>query len=299
MIRTSRPAPILFLTAPFIAIPFAAALLALLAVGCGCPTPDASGGAAQPPWLAELVSAADTTAESPAPGTRVWAARPMAETGLARLGLYRLAAADGPGAEAEGEAKVDNGADDGLLALEDAIGNRFELPAALVWPVAPVEQEPEPGRAVLAHHPDAGPVSARWVGAGEDGLSTVALDWNGVTVEAEVELVQDPSALPRRVLAAETLGWAFAEAAGRLWVLDPAGRVSIHGADGVQDIAASDPAPGEAVRVYTWAAGLESAKVEAVIEPGLRYRVRLNESDGAADGSPVIVVPFDALLPAS
>lgn len=320
-------------------------LFALLVVtGCGTaePEPAAWDG---PEWARELIAAMESSPQPEAPsaaspgadgsgaGTVMWALRPVADD-RAELGVYRLApdeasragaAGADPAAEAgEKAASVVEPVPSGQVALVDPIGNRFFLPAALVWPWVPAPATP--GQVVTAYRSDAGLVVGRLRSAESGGQPIVAFDWNGVSVERAMPFVHAAAHLPRRVevlprpveivassqpaanahsSAVDTgrLAWEVARADGRVWLLDEAGRVEIRPAAEVGDAASwtEDPAPGDHARLFSWSEGLLPVTIEEVLEPGLRYRVALAADGGATGGQNGMVssraVPFDALLP--
>ncbi len=249
-----------------------ARVLALLALaGCGGgveKTRDAGRTEGQPAWLAELPA---RTVEA-APGETVWAVVPLPGTAAAAVGTFRLEAVAGT-----------------RTVLADALGNRTEVPGALVHPVSAFpEAELEVGSVVLADRWDARKVVGRVadLSAGEVRL---AFDWNGVTVTGAMDV-----AVPLAALGdASPLAWVvyrtpgetarykglrFAESGGRVWISDDGGQVMVVAEDAVERLA--DPGgeafeEGDPVAAYSWGHGYRRGVIEAVLEPGLRYAVKV------------------------
>ncbi len=254
-----------------------AALMAALLFTCGCngTAADRAGDAApQPPsWLAGLPE----VTVGAAPGETVGAVVPELGSEAARLGTYRLESA--AGAEA---------------VLTDALGIRYEgVPGALIHPVSGFpEAELTVGTAVLANRWDAGKIVGRVTGF-EGGRVELAYDWNGVTVNGAMDAVLAPPAgegslalrwVGYRSEGAERWykGLCFAESGDRAWISTDGGHVEIVAKDAVKplaDLGRAELAQGDAVAAYSWGHGYRPGVVEAVLEPGLRYAVKLESGE--------------------
>ncbi len=249
-------------------------LALLLALGCSGTAVDESDSGPQPPsWLAGLPERAATAA----PGETVWAVVPELGSEGARLATYRLESA--AGAEA---------------VLVDGIGNRYEgVPGALVHPVSSFpEAELAPGTAVLAGRWDDGRIVGRVTGL-EDDRVELAYDWNGVTVtspmDAVIPLPAGEGSLALSWVGYRALGsdaWykglCFAESGEQLWISADGGHVDVVARDAVKplaDLGRVELAVGDAVAAYSWGQGYRPGVVEAVLEPGLRYAVKLKDGE--------------------
>ncbi len=255
---------------------YALALILALLFACGCNGAAVDGGnrEPQPPsWLADLP---ERTVEA-SPGEAVWAVVPELGNDGARIGSYRLESAEGS-----------------VAVLVDGIGNRHGgVPGALVHPVSSFpEAELAIGIAVLAGRWDAGRVVGRVTGL-EAGQVELAYDWNGVTVTGAMDTVMAlPSAAGSLVLrwvgyrAAGDGGWykglCFAESGEAVWISADGGGVEVVGRDAVKplaDLGRGELGAGDAVAAYSWAHGYRSGVVEEVLEPGLRYAVKLESGE--------------------
>lgn len=260
----------------------ALALALLIACGCNGAVDDA-GGPRPPSWLAGLPE----RAVEASPGETVWAVVPELGNDGARIGSYRLESAEGRQA-----------------VLVDGIGNRFEsVPGALVHPVSSFpEAELAVGVAVLADRWDADRVVGR-VTSLEDGRVELAYDWNGVTVTGSMDAVMAlPAADDSLVLRwvgyrpegdddSWFKGLCFAQSGDKLWISTDGGNVEVVGVAAVKplaDLGRVAPATGDAVAAYSWGHGYRSGVVEEVLEPGLRYAVKL-------EGGETRSVFFDSL----
>ncbi len=252
-----------------------AVLAALLLGGCNGPATDDTGDAGpQPPaWLAGLPE----RAVEASPGETVWAVVPELGSDAARISTYRLESA--AGAEA---------------VLTDALGTRYEgVPGALVHPLSSFpEAELAAGTAVLADSFDAGKIVGRVIGV-EAGHVELAYDWNGVTVTGKTDAVM---ALPagEGSLALRWVGYqadaqgpwfkglCFAESETQAWISTDAGGVEVVPKGAVRslaDLGRAEPAVGDAVAAYSWGHGYRPGVIEAVLEPGLRYAVQLENGE--------------------
>ncbi len=252
-------------------------LILTLAAICGCDDAAVDGGGGAEPrppsWLAGLPER-DVTA---APGETVWAVVPELGNEAADVGTYRLESAEG-----------------GAAVLVDGIGNRFEgVPGALVHPLSSFpEAELAPGIAVLAGRWDAGAVVARVIGV-DAGAVELAYDWNGVTVTGALDAVVPlPSAgdgltfswvgFRSEGTGAWFKGLCFAESETQAWIRAGGGHVAVVAKGAVKPLADLGRAPAEAgaaVAVHSWGHGYRPGVVEAVLEPGLRYAVKLESGE--------------------
>ena len=246
-------------------------LALVLACGCNGAAVDNRGDAepGPPSWLASLPERTVTAAS----GETVWAVIPTPGSEAASLGAYLFESVEGARA-----------------VLIDGIDNRFEgVPGALVHPLSSFpEAELAPGAAAFASRWDAGAVVGR-VAAVDAGKVELAYDWNGVTVTSALEAVMPlPAADGGLTLswvgyrAGDAGGWSkglcFAESDDRAWILADGGHVEIVAKGGVEplvDLGRMELAAGDAVAAYSWGHGYRSGVIEDVLEPGLRYAVKL------------------------
>ncbi len=247
--------------------------VALLLAGCNgnaVDTADAPGP--QPPgWLSGLPERAVEAAQ----GETVWAVVPELGSEAARLGSYRLEAAVGTGA-----------------VLTDDIGNRYEgVPGVLVHALSSFpEAELAPGSMVLAGRWDVSRVVGR-ITSVDEGKIELAYDWNGVTVTSGMDAVMAvPAGEDSLVLrwvgypgedGAWYKGLCFAESDDQVWLNTDDGHVVVTDRSAVKPLAdlGSPLAAGDAVAAYTWAHGFRSGVIEEVLEPGLRYAVKLESGE--------------------
>ena len=252
-----------------------AAWLALGGCGGDGGDPGAVGGPSLPSWLAELPQ----REVAAAPGAVVWAVVPEAGSESAALASYRVEAAAS-----------------GTAVLVDALGNRFaDVPGALIHPASRFSaDEIAAGHVVLADRWDAEKVVGR-VASREEGEIRVAYDWNGSTASGVMDAVLplpgagDSLALRwvayrPEVDAAWYKGLCFGESDERLWIADDSGHVAIAERDAVRvlDDLGRDLQPGDAVSAYSWGYGYRSGRITAVLEPGLRYAVELQDGETRA-----------------
>ncbi len=249
-----------------------AVLLLAACNGDGPATDHAEDAAPRPPvWLAGLP---ERNLEA-TPGETVWAVVPEPGSDGARVGTYRLESA--AGAEA---------------VLVDGIGNRFEgVPGVLVHPLSAFpEAELAAGIAVLADRWDAAGVVGR-VTSVEEGIVELAYDWNGVTVTSRMDAVM-PLPAGEGSLALTWVGYqrdgawhkglCFAENDQQLWLSTDGGHVEVvarEAARPLADLGRTELAAGDAVAAYSWGHGFRPGVVEAVLEPGLRYAVKLENGE--------------------
>ncbi len=245
--------------------------LAALLVHFGCG--GAGGGAPEaggPTWLAGLPR---RNVEAAA-GDEVWAVVPRGGREAATVATYRVESVSGSEA-----------------VLVDGLGRRFEgVPGALVHPRSGFpEGEMVEGTVVLGDRWDARGVVGRVAGL-DGGRVRVAFDWNGATATDVLDSVMPlPASGESPVLrwvayrpAAGEGAWykglCFAESDDRVWILDDGGFVEVAAREAVKvlgDLGGGDPAVGAEVAAYTWGHGYRSGVIEEVLEPGLRYAVRL------------------------
>ena len=77
-------------------------------------------------------------------------------------------------------------------------------------------------------------------------------------------------------------GLCFAESADKLWLDVGGGHVEVVDRDAVRpiaDLGVAELAPGAAVAAHSWGHGYRPGVVEEVLEPGLRYAVKLENGD--------------------
>ncbi len=268
-------------------------LAAFLLCGCGGAAVDSVDQAepAPPGWLAGLPE----RAVEAAPGEMVWAVVPELGSEAVAIRTYLLEAATGTEA-----------------VLVDAIGNRYQgVPGVLVHPASGFpEAELAIGTVVLGDRWDAGKVVGR-VARLEDGQVELDYDWNGVTVTGAMDAVMvlpaGEGGLALRWVGYRTPGaedsagpspggpWykglCFAESNDRVWISADGGHLEIVARDAVKplaDLGRAELAQGDAVAAYSWGHGYRPGVIEEVLEPGLRYAVKL-------EGGETRPVFFDSL----
>lgn len=244
----------------------------LLLLG-GCDPGEQGEDDAGPAWMAGL----PLRTVAAAAGETVWAAVPRAASEAVEIGTYRVESI--AGAE---------------IVLADGLGRRFEgVPGALVHPVVGFpEGEMGEGTVILGDRWDARKVVGRVAESGEGGLQ-VAYDWNGATTHGVMDSVlllpASGESLVLRWVAYRPGGGAdgpwykglvFAESGDRVWISDDAGFVEVVARESVkvlEDLDRGEHAVGAAVAAYSWGHGYRPGVIEAVLEPGLRYAVELED----------------------
>ena len=248
-------------------------LVLLLVGGCSGTTVDtAEAPGPQPPsWLSGLPERSVEAAQ----GETVWAIVPELGNDGARLGTYRIE--ESAGAE---------------VVLTDGLGNRYEgVPGALVHPLSSFsDAELATGAAVFAGRWDVSRAVGRITSLSE-GKIELAYDWNGVTVTSGMDAVMAmPSGEGSLVLrwvaypgdnGAWYKGLCFAESDNQVWLSVDGGHVVVADRSAVKPLAdlGSPLAAGDSVAAYTWARGFRSGVIEEVLEPGLRYAVKLENGE--------------------
>lgn len=214
-------------------------------------------------------------------GDQVWAAIPrMGDVG-SLTGVFRVESIKGKSA-----------------VLADSLGNRFEdVPGALIHHLP--ERELKTGDLVLVDVAAQGPVWGRLTDP-----DSVSYDWNGVTVSGvAAQAVPFSSDGESRSLQRliyqhnerQHLGLGIAEDSENVWVLEADGRVRVLAKSEVSAVSGSDTdwQPGKKVLADSWASGLTTGEIVAVVEPGLRFQVNLA---GSAEPR---TLPFSSLTVAA
>ena len=208
----------------------------------------------------------------------MWAVVPRLGSEAAHLGTYRLESAEG-----------------GLAVLTDTLGNRYDnVPGALVHAISePPATELAVGTAVLAGRWDANGVVGR-VARVDEGNVELSYDWNGVTVtsgmEAVVPVPATTDSLALRWVGFQSgdtwyRGFCFSESDQQVWIRADGGHVEVVARDAVKplaDLGHAELKAGDAVAAYSWGEGYRAGVVEAVLEPGLRYAVKLDTGETRA-----------------
>lgn len=225
--------------------------------------PVKSAASAPPSWLAELPDAAITVEL----GATVWAAPPEVGSELVTVAVYRV--------DALGS---------GVVSLVDKMGRRIDsVPSALVHAVGSPKQLPEGSLTLFYTWTTPG-----WLGRvsrAERGEELkVQFDWAGTTRETAVDHAE-PGRTGIQPLAyvgfpkagGKSIGQVLALDATRAFVLTGSGHVEMH-ARATLDSISFEPrgfTVGRKVHAYRWATGYERGTVTAVIEPGLRFEIKL------------------------
>jgi hypothetical protein len=227
------------------------------------PRPPDRGGGASPAWLGRLPEKEIAVRA----GERVWAAQAVSGSEMVDVAIYTV-----------------EGVHDGMVSLTDRTGQRVDrVPAALVHR-APSPAKLSDGELVLFYTPTAPAVFGRIVGLVGGRAIKVRYDRAGQSAETEAEHVTHPVAgvapmayvgFPKAGVMSR--GLVLAQSDELVFVRTASGHVEVHERALVEAL----PLPpatvpvGTSVRAYQWATGFEEGVVAEVIEPGLRYRVRL------------------------
>ncbi len=226
-------------------------------------------------WLAELPQR--TVAARP--GEKVWAVVPELGSERATIATYDVESANGTTA-----------------TLLDAIGSRFEgIPGALVHPVTEYRTaELAAGMVVLADRWGANLVVGRLARLA-DGAAFVQHDWNGHTVVDEMavavpllgageDLALRWVSYQREPAGPRLKGLCFAAGDDRVWIAEDNGFVAVlgrHEVEVLDSLGGRDFQPGDTVAAYLWGFGYRPGEVSTVLEPQLRYAVRLEGEQAA------------------
>ncbi len=246
----------------------AAGLLALLwMAGCG-------GDTSTLLLIAELPH----RAVEAQPGETVWAAIPESGGESVTLGTFELESSAG-----------------NFASLTDILGNRFEkVPGALIYPLSGFSQTAKlaTGSVALADRWDARKVVGR-VASSEGDAVQIAFDWNGTTETAAMNVVMPlPAGGDSLVLrwvayrvSAEGATWykglCFAESENNLWISADGGHLEVVERDQVRplDDLGRSLAVGDTVSAYSSGYGYRSGVIEEILEPDLRFGVKLDSGE--------------------
>lgn len=245
------------------------------------PTPTmATSAPAIAAWIAALPAAAPTAKK----GDRVWATvSASTEAALAEVGVFQVEAVH-----------------EGRYSLIDRLGQRVDGVAAAVVHAVGEAKGLREGDAALIYTKTTPGVIGRVAELVPGAEIRVRYDFGGATREALVDHAEPPRAgtgplafvsFPKS--GGRSRGLVIARSDDRAWVRTASGHVEIHPATVIEPLALGrELSVGARVRAFRWATGLRPGTVVEELEPGLRYRLRL---DGQATPSDYF---FDALVPA-
>jgi hypothetical protein len=120
----------------------------------------------------------------------------------------------------------------------------------------------------------------------------VHYDWGGTTKGASIEHCEPPVAGIRPLAfvgfpkgGSTSRGLIVALDEKRAWIRTASGHVEIHPLGELETlpIPRADHKAGERVRAYSWATGFQPGVISEVVEPGLRYRVKLDGNKPSRD----------------
>ena len=231
------------------------------------PTAAATSSAAAdsaPAWASALPDVAPSARK----GQRVWATIPRGD--LPRVGVFTV-----------------EGIYDGLYSLTDAMGQRVDrVPASLVHRAARTRKLQE-GEVVFFYTKATPGLIGRVSEIIPGGEINVRYDAAGTTRQTAV----DHAETPLRGLVAlafvsfpkagrQSRGLLVALSAEQAWVRTSSGHVEMHPRAKIKALPTPLPAPkvGSRVRAYAWATGIQTGVVTAVIEPSLRYRIKVDDT---------------------
>ncbi|MBW2454812.1 MAG: hypothetical protein JRI68_09885 [Deltaproteobacteria bacterium] len=244
------------------------------------PSPTASvEAAALPDWAARLPRMAAQVKL----GDRVWATVPQPGTPMASAAIYTV-----------------EGIHDGLLSLTDKMGQGVGGVSPAVVHRAGKRGKLAEGDIVLCYAFTLPGVLAR-IAELEGGQEIqVRYDWAGQTKETAIYHAEPPRegvvplafvGFPKAGATSRGLLVALTESHG--WIRTSSGHVEVHERSSITalPLPKSKPEVGTAVRAYAWATGYRRGVIAEELEPGLRYRVKLDGKLGERDYF------FSSLLP--
>ncbi|RLB61101.1 MAG: hypothetical protein DRI90_12140 [Deltaproteobacteria bacterium] len=228
------------------------------------PSPAASTETASfPEWAGRLPKTAPTVK----PGARVWATVPQRGTEMASVGIYTV-----------------EGIYDGQLSLTDKMGQGVSgVPPAVVHLAGKTGKLAE-GAIVLCYAFTLPGALAR-IAELEGGKEIqVRYDWAGITKKTAIYHAEPPRegvvplafvGFPKAGTTSRGLLIALSDTHG--WVQTSSGHIEIHEGSALEalPLPQSTLKAGAAVRAYAWATGYRAGVITKELEPGLRYRVKL------------------------
>ncbi len=228
------------------------------------PSPTASAEPAGfPEWADQLPKVTPTVK----PGDRVWATVPQRGTAMASAAIYTV-----------------EGIYDGQLSLTDKMGQGVSgVPPAVVHPAGERGKLAE-GDIVLCYAFTLPGVLARIAELQGGREIQVRYDWAGITKKTAIYHAEPPRegvavlafvGFPKAGVTSRGLLIALSEKHG--WVRTSSGHVEVHERSAIKPLPlpASKPKVGAAIRAYAWATGYRAGVITKEVEPGLRYRVKL------------------------
>jgi hypothetical protein len=176
---------------------------------------------------------------------------------------------------------------DGLCSLTDGMGQRQDgVPAVLVHRAGSRGKLVE--GAVVLFYTVSTPAMIGRVGKLVPGSAiNVSYDWGGTTRQAAVDFAQPPIKGVRPMAfvsfpkaGRQSRGLLLALSEDRAWIRTASGHVEVISREHVNALVLSNKPLqlGAGVRAYRWAMGLRGGTVVEVVEPGLRYRVKLHDT---------------------
>jgi len=244
------------------------------------PSPTASAEAAALPAWAQRLPKVEPQVKL---GDRVWATVPQPGTAMATAAIFTV-----------------EGIHDGLLSLTDTMGQGVSGVSPAVVHRAGKRGKLAEGDVVLCYAFTLPGILAR-VAELEGGKEIqVRYDWAGQTKEAAIFHAEPPRegikplafvGFPKAGATSRGLLVALTESHG--WIRTSSGHIEVHERDTISalPLPANKPEVGTPVRAYAWTTGYRRGVVAAELEPGLRYRVKLDGNLGERDYF------FSSLLP--
>jgi hypothetical protein len=230
------------------------------------PKASASAPAAYAPsWLKALPDVPIKVKE----GSLVWASAPVPSSDMTLVGVYTV-----------------EGIRDNRANLIDKLGQKVRgIPGALIHPLG-TPGHLKPGEIVLCYTWSTGVALGR-VAPARDREVQIEVDWAGATRTTSVDHAE-PMLRSIAPLAFVTFpkfghsskGIVLALSKDKAWVQTSSGHVEIHERStiSVLEVPAEELAEGAKVEAYGWTTGFEAGTIARVIEPGLRYVVKLPAS---------------------
>jgi hypothetical protein len=223
-----------------------------------------------PKWAAELPDVVPSVSK----GQAVWATAPQPDTDIAVTAIYSL-----------------EGVYDGRASLVDRRGQRVDgVPLALVHP-AKSRRRLEEGELVLCYARTLPAALARVAEVSAGREIEVKYDYSGKTKTAAIEHAEKPHTgiTPMAFVGFDiggtlSRGLLVALSDDKGWVRSGSGKIEVRPRDQLTALPLPKPdwVVGAKVRAFSWTGGYRSGVVHAVLEPGLRYTVELDDGHGQA-----------------
>jgi hypothetical protein len=232
-----------------------------------------------PRWAAELPA----VEVSYSVGQDVWATPPQPDTEIALVEIFSVEGVYG-----------------GHASLIDRRGQRVDgVPLALVHPSNSLRKV-EQGELVLCYARKLPTALARVAEVSAGSEIEVNYDWSGKTKTAAIEHAEKPVTGIRPMAfvgfikgGSRSRGLLVALSDDKAWVQTGSGKIEVRPRDELTELPLPelDRKVGDGVAAFSWATGYRPGVIRTVLEPGLRYRVALD------DGSGETAYFFSSLIP--